>query len=424
MSGTQGTHMSGVEETAKQFWSHRPRRPVRGRKIAGVAAGIGNHYRIDPVIVRVALVVTTLFGGAGLVLYLLGWLFLPQEQDEVSAFESMIGRGRSSTSTGFTILLCLALFPASSWFFGGSWFFGSGFSGVLGVALLVGGLYLLQKNRGGEMARSSAPASGAATTPTKPLTGDVADMAMEGAGEERTTPPAWDPLGAAPFAWDLPEPSPAPASAPPPAPRKRRSKITLVNLGTALVTVGICVAVAPLTNGWMTPAHVIGAVVAVLGLGMVGGSFSRSGRGLIAPALVLATIGVIMTSAGPNWHHFRGGLGDQSYTPASLGAVHPSYHSTAGDIHLDLRSLPKSGNVHTSVDTTFGNATVEVPDNADVTVNCTSAAGNVDCLGRHQDGLNAKIHSLNADVGPDGPGGLKIQLDVRTTAGNVEVSRG
>ena len=27
----------------------------------------------------------------------------------------------------------------------------------------------------------------------------------------RTTPPDWDPLGVAPFAWDLPEPTPLPA---------------------------------------------------------------------------------------------------------------------------------------------------------------------------------------------------------------------
>ena len=28
------------------------------------------------------------------------------------------------------------------------------------------------------------------------------------ADEPRTTPPAWDPLGVAPFAWDLPDPTP------------------------------------------------------------------------------------------------------------------------------------------------------------------------------------------------------------------------
>ncbi|MET1075384.1 MAG: PspC domain-containing protein, partial [Umezawaea sp.] len=47
---------ANVEETLKDFWASRPRRPHRGRKIAGVAEGIAERYRIDPVIVRVAFV--------------------------------------------------------------------------------------------------------------------------------------------------------------------------------------------------------------------------------------------------------------------------------------------------------------------------------------------------------------------------------
>ena len=51
VSGTQQTSgMAGVEDTVKDFWSTRPRRPRRGRKIAGVAAGIARRYRIDPTI--------------------------------------------------------------------------------------------------------------------------------------------------------------------------------------------------------------------------------------------------------------------------------------------------------------------------------------------------------------------------------------
>ena len=48
VSGTQQTSgMAGVEDTVKDFWATRPRRPRRGRKVAGVAAGIANRYRID-----------------------------------------------------------------------------------------------------------------------------------------------------------------------------------------------------------------------------------------------------------------------------------------------------------------------------------------------------------------------------------------
>ena len=48
------------------------------------------------------------------------------------------------------------------------------------------------------------------------------------------TPPAWDPLGAAPFAWDLPEPGPVPAPAP-----RRRSRVTPMTLAVALLAGGV-----------------------------------------------------------------------------------------------------------------------------------------------------------------------------------------
>ena len=42
----------------------RLRRSVRDRKVAGVAGGLGRHLDIDPVILRVAIVVLVFFGGA------------------------------------------------------------------------------------------------------------------------------------------------------------------------------------------------------------------------------------------------------------------------------------------------------------------------------------------------------------------------
>ncbi len=44
------------------------------RVLFGVAAGIGNRIGVDPLVIRIAFVVLTLAGGAGLVLYLVAWL--------------------------------------------------------------------------------------------------------------------------------------------------------------------------------------------------------------------------------------------------------------------------------------------------------------------------------------------------------------
>jgi phage shock protein C len=50
------------------------------RVIAGVCAGIGAAFGIDPTIVRIVFVLLGLPGGApGIVLYLICWLFMPEE---------------------------------------------------------------------------------------------------------------------------------------------------------------------------------------------------------------------------------------------------------------------------------------------------------------------------------------------------------
>jgi signal transduction histidine kinase len=52
-----------------------------------VASGLGDHFHIDPTLVRLAFVVLTLAGGAGVVLYAGGWLFLPTETESTQPGE-------------------------------------------------------------------------------------------------------------------------------------------------------------------------------------------------------------------------------------------------------------------------------------------------------------------------------------------------
>ncbi len=57
----------------------RIRRSLTDRKIAGVAGGIARHFDIDPLLVRVGLVLLAIFGGGGILLYAAGWLLMPEE---------------------------------------------------------------------------------------------------------------------------------------------------------------------------------------------------------------------------------------------------------------------------------------------------------------------------------------------------------
>lgn len=48
-----------------------------GRMIAGVCSGLGAYLGIDPTVVRLIFVLLAVFGGGGLLIYLILWLIMP-----------------------------------------------------------------------------------------------------------------------------------------------------------------------------------------------------------------------------------------------------------------------------------------------------------------------------------------------------------
>jgi len=66
------------------------RRPFSGRMLAGVAAGLARYFGVDVTIVRIAFVVLTVVGGAGIPLYLAGLLLIPEEGRDQSIASSLI----------------------------------------------------------------------------------------------------------------------------------------------------------------------------------------------------------------------------------------------------------------------------------------------------------------------------------------------
>src|SRR5712691_5489179 len=68
------------------------RRRSNDRVIGGVAGGLGDYFNIDPLLVRIGFVGLMIFGGAGLVLYVVAWLLIPAGGHDTSTVESLIGR--------------------------------------------------------------------------------------------------------------------------------------------------------------------------------------------------------------------------------------------------------------------------------------------------------------------------------------------
>lgn len=84
--------------------------------IAGVCGGLGRYFDVDPVLVRIAAVVLIFAGGAGLVLYLIGWIAIPEEEVEAIGpareHPSPPERGRSGVALGVLFVLLGAFFLA------------------------------------------------------------------------------------------------------------------------------------------------------------------------------------------------------------------------------------------------------------------------------------------------------------------------
>jgi phage shock protein PspC (stress-responsive transcriptional regulator) len=66
------------------------RRSYTDRMLGGVSGGLARYFNVDTMIVRIAFVVLTVFGGAGIPLYLAGLLLIPEEGSDQSIAGSLI----------------------------------------------------------------------------------------------------------------------------------------------------------------------------------------------------------------------------------------------------------------------------------------------------------------------------------------------
>jgi phage shock protein PspC (stress-responsive transcriptional regulator) len=67
----------------------------KGRLVAGVCAGLAAYFNVDVTVVRLVFAVLCVFGGAGILFYLVAWLIIPEEDENASIVENMINKNRS-----------------------------------------------------------------------------------------------------------------------------------------------------------------------------------------------------------------------------------------------------------------------------------------------------------------------------------------
>ena len=453
-------------EGGPSFSRERLVRPTRGRYVAGVCSALGRATNTDPVLWRVLLVVLGLFGGVGMLIYLIGWLVIPGEGDAVSPIESLLGRGRSAMAPFSVVLLGAATVLTFAFIVH------DGFRAtLLGGAVLVGVALLIRRNTGAARSAPVAPSGATSGPAADPSTGGAAfpfapmdrttAFAAAGApsaaptagspapgGPAATTAPAGEPVTAplpprppgyqpprftppppsdyrAPFAPHGPyagHTSAAPPRPPrpprPPKPPRERSKLGRITFFAVLMVLGV-LALIDVAAASVSVSAYFAAALATIGLGLLVGAWFGRARGLIMLALI-ATLGLAISSGV---ERFGGQVANSNYQPQSISQVADRYDFKVGDVTLDLRAVDFTGvQQDTTVTMDLGQVRVLLPDNVDTSAGVAVENGRVVAFGREYAGQDTRSIKIT-DLGADGTGGGTLRLTIQVKAGNVEVSR-
>ena len=390
--------------------------------VAGVASGLSEYTGVDPVVFRVLFAVLTLFGGAGVLLYLVGWLFLPDEGQEFSPAESLVGRsrGRGGSVTEAALLAAATLLLALLLVHG------DGFNVVLLVVVVVG-LVLILRNIGERRPSAPSPYAAAAAYPPpvpQPPYGPAepggaawstaTTAASAGAGPLSTGGPATEAFPPYPYGYP-----PGPPPPPPPRARPARSILGRVVLSTMLVALGVLAALDGSGALDVSARHYLALALAVIGAGLLAGAWFGRARWLVAVGIPLAVALIAVSTAQDA---FRGGTGVRQLHPKAIADVWPRYELGSGSLELDLSGVDfTEQNLHTDVHVGLGNTTVIVPRYVDVTVHARTGLGATDLFDSHSEG--AGVERRLSNYGSDGVGGGDLDLTIDMGIGHVEVYR-
>ena len=101
-----------METSAAPTHIKRLSRSRSNRYLGGVAGGLGDYFGIDPVIFRILFVGLALAGASGLVLYVIAWLLVPDEEAEQSILGRRFASGRGPRTVANVVLAVAALLLA------------------------------------------------------------------------------------------------------------------------------------------------------------------------------------------------------------------------------------------------------------------------------------------------------------------------
>jgi phage shock protein PspC (stress-responsive transcriptional regulator) len=372
------------------------------RVLAGVAGGLGRWLDVDPVIFRVTFGVLTLFGGVGIVGYLIGYLVIPDESTGTALISSrmlpdlrrlsrqqraLIGWG----AAGVCLLIAVADHRSTT----------------VAVLIVVAAVAVLAV-RAQHPRPSYGPAQPQQEYAFGPPPGKVVppNAAFTAPAAEATWQPTW-------------VSAPTTPSAPPQfVIRHRGRRLNRALISAAVLAVGVYLMLG--SAGAYDPTTLRATAVGLTAIGVGLTATAWHARSRVALLLgVLLTVVVMLGSAIQG--DYGTSVGNRTWRPTPATAIPATYRLAAGDATLDLTQL--------------GSAAVGK------TINVTMGAGKLYVI--IPDGLLFSVYG-HVDVGSfqvfdqrfsDGPvrhtvlssgwtPATGVRIELRLRVGNVEVDHG
>lgn len=386
------------------------RRTPGERKVAGVAGGIARHFDVDPLVVRVILVVLTIFGGGGLLLYGAVWLVVPEDGEE----RAMINLDDGLRSAVLAVVGVLAALSLLSDNLGGP---GVPWPGVVvGVILLV--IFGRRSSRGDRAARHEAARRAYAEAYAE------ADAARAGAQQyaDAAVDSAMARAGVVQDGAGRPAPAWSGYVPPPVRPRRRGPLLFPFTVALAAFAVGV-LATLDLAGLAVTPAAYPALVLAVTGVMLLVGSVYGRAGGLVVIGLMAAGATGITSAAQTVGD---ASIGRSEYVVTRAADLRTDYRHGVGELAIDLSGVSGASDLAAldgrtvRVEQGIGHLLVTVPDDGlRVVVRSQVDLGESRLFGTTRDGRRTRATNGSTDeptLTIDADLGIG-QVEVRTSGG-------
>ena len=381
------------------------------RVIGGVAGGIADYFGVDPLLVRLAFAGFSLLGGGGIVLYVLGWIFIPERGEG-----EVVGRARRVDSAkylgiGLIAIATLILVDGIGWGDGG---FGP-FEHLFFATILVGlGVFLLRSSDS-----ESAPAHPPpppppvhSYAPAAPSAGVTTTPYSATATTGQTQPIPSSTYAASPIGYEVPEKK---------AKRRERSQLGLLTLAAVLLITGAAALLNNLDVTSFDGGQLSALALTVLGIGLIVGAWWGRARWLIWIGVLMFPFVAFFSLVDLSMVSIDGEVGEINLRPVDQIEVAGGYELLAGEALIDLRDFEFSPgeDARLSIDMAVGETTVRVPRDVYVDADLSLQAGEVVFFDSRHTGQGVRVVDTDGDPESD----ARLVLEVDGALGAVSVER-